>query len=291
MTWIAPRACSAASPRTSVITLNKGRDRHLCRLIEGLARGTQANEIIIVEMGSTGVARFEGAVTYVPLHDDGLPLARARNEGRRAAIGDVLIFLDVDCIPSADLVAALTAAVAVHDGLICCEIFYLRTEVNGTWTTADLVSASVPHPARRFPAVGVAPAPHPGLFWSLAFAVKAETYDRLGGFDEGFSGYGAEDTDLAFRATAMGLPILFSADGHAFHQRHAACDPPLTHCADIVRNATLFWHRHGLWPMRDWLDAFAALGLVRLWDDRIEMLRAPTADEIRTATIPADRAF
>ena len=280
-----------SEPRTSVITTNKGRDAHLLRLLEGLARGNEPDEIIVVEMGGSGLPFQDGAVLRVPLPGDGLPLAQARNTGRRAATGDVLIFLDVDCIPSGDLVAGLTEAVAAHDGLICCEIFYLRTAVAEGWAAADLASASIQHPARCFPTRGVARAPHPGLFWSLAFGVKATAYDRLGGFDEGFSGYGAEDTDLAFRAAANGLPILFSADGHAFHQRHASCDPPLIHCADIVRNADLFRRRHGVWPMRDWLEAFAALGLVRLDSDTIEMLRPPTANEIRTATIPAHRAF
>ena len=39
-----------------------------------------------------------------------------------------------------------------------------------------------------------------GLFWSLNFAVRRTVWDELGGFDEGFGGYGGEYTDLAFTA-------------------------------------------------------------------------------------------
>lgn len=278
-------------PRTSVITINKGRDDHLRRLLEGLARGSGPDEIVVVEMGASGPPRVEGNALCLPLPGDGLPLARARNAGRRVATGDVLIFLDVDCIPSADLVVGLTTAIAAHDGLICCQVFYLRDEIADGWEETDLLAVSIPHPARRFPPAGVAIAPEPGVFWSLVFGVKATSYDRLGGFDEDFRGYGAEDTDLAFRAAAMGTPILFSAAGRAFHQRHLACDPPLPHYIDIVRNAALFRRRHGIWPMRDWLDAFATLGLIRLQDDAIALLRAPTSEEIARAEIPTDRAF
>ena len=277
--------------RTSVITINKGRESHLRRLLEGLERGKPPAEIIVVEIGVSGNRRMDDRVVRVPLADGGLPLARARNIGRLAATGDVLVFLDVDCIPSGDLVCAMTASVVAHGGIICCDVAYLTDIVADGWSESDLAAASIPHPARRFPIAGVAPAPHPGLFWSLAFGIGAKIYDGLGGFDESFTGYGAEDTDLGFRAAAMGIPILFSADGRAFHQRHASCDPPLSHFADIIRNAALFRRRHGVWPMRDWLDAFAGLGLIRLLNDDIHLLREPTEREIDRAAIPPERAF
>ncbi|MFD0934620.1 galactosyltransferase-related protein, partial [Methylobacterium trifolii] len=222
-----------------------------------------------------------------------LPLAAARNAGRRAATGDALVYLDVDCIPSAGLVSGLGGAIAAHDGLICCEVVYLPADaVRDGWDEADLGRLGRTHPVRDFPTEGVVPAPQPGLFWSLAFAVRASTYDRLGGFDDGFDGYGAEDTDLAFRAAAAGVPVLFMGGVRAYHQHHGSCDPPLQHFADIVRNAARFHARHGLWPMDGWLDAFAALGLVEA--DRttgLTVRRPPTADEIAAARIGSDRPF
>jgi GT2 family glycosyltransferase len=222
-----------------------------------------------------------------------MPLAAARNRAAEAATGDLLIFLDVDCIPSADLVADLTSAVSEHDGLVCCEIRYLPAgAVADGWTAQGLDRLGRPHPVRTFPARGVAPAEKPGLFWSLAFAVRAVTFDRLGGFDEGFDGYGAEDTDLAFRAAGLGIPVLFTAGPRAWHQHHPACDPPLQHFSDIVRSARRFHERHGLWPMEGWLAAFAARGLIA-WDrdDRLDVLRAPTPEEIAAARLAPERAF
>ena len=280
---------------TTVITLNKGRDAHLARLLEGLARGPHPEACIVVEMGSAPepLPDLGLPVRRIVLDAPGLPLARARNAGRRAAATERLIFLDVDCIPSADLVPRLSEDLIQADGLICCEIRYLPAGAVGDgWTEAALAAAGHAHPVRHFPERGMSRTDNPGLFWSLAFGVRAETFDRLGGFDEGFDGYGAEDTDLAFRADALGVPVLFTAGGRAFHQHHLACDPPLQHFADIVRNATRFRARHGLWPMEGWLDAFAARGLIGSdWRNDLTVLRQPGADEIAETRVPADRPF
>ncbi|MGH1569997.1 glycosyltransferase family 2 protein [Methylobacterium sp. P31] len=281
---------------TAVITLNKGRRAHLNRLLEGLGRGTPPDTCVVVEIGGDEAPfpPLPFPVERVPFPHAGLPLAAARNAGRRAARADTLIFLDVDCIPSAGLVAGLSRAVAEHDGLICCEIGYLPAgAATDGWQEADLERLGWPHPVRSFPPPGsVAPALQPGLFWSLAFAVRATTYDRLGGFDETFSGYGAEDTDLAFRADEAGVPILFLGGPRAYHQHHPGYDPPLQHFRDIVANAARFHARHGFWPMDGWLDGFARLGLIET--DRslgIVVRRDPTPAEIAAARLPDNRPF
>lgn len=281
--------------RTSVVTLNRGRRPHLVRLLEGLARGTPPAECVIVEMGGDEAALPPQPfpLTRVMCEAGGLPLAAARNLGRRTASGEILIFLDVDCIPTANLVSGLTQAAEDHDGLICCRIRYLPAgAVADGSTEADLDRAGGDHPARDFPDHGVVGVGNPGLFWSLAFTVRAATFDRLDGFDEGFVGYGGEDTDLAFRAAGLGIPVMFAGGMGAFHQHHSACDPPLQHFADIVRNARRFRARHGFWPMEGWLDAFAARGLIgRDRSADLEVLREPTRAEIAAAMLPADRLF
>jgi GT2 family glycosyltransferase len=281
---------------TAVITLNKGRRPHLMRLLEGLGRGALPDACIIVEMGGDDapLPALPFPVERVPFPHDGLPLAAARNAGRRAARADTLIFLDVDCIPAAGLVAGLSRAVAEQDGLVCCEIGYLPGgAVTDGWREADLDRLGHPHPVRVFPPPGaVAPTPQPGLFWSLAFGIRAATYDRLGGFDETFSGYGAEDTDLAFRAATAGVPILFLGGPKAYHQHHPGFDPPLQHFRDIVANAARFHARHGIWPMDGWLDGFARLGLIGAeWRTGIVALRDPTPEEMAAARLPDARPF
>ena len=280
----------------SVITLNKGRDAHLARLLEGLARGGAFAECVVVEMGAEPppLPDYGFPLRRIVLDSPGLPLARARNAGRAAASGDHLVYLDVDCIPSADLVTSLDRDLAQADSLVCCEVRYLPAlAVSDGWTERGLHEAGQPHPVRVFPDSGLAPTDNPGLFWSLAFGVRATTFDRLGGFDEAFDGYGAEDTDLAFRAAAAGVPVLLTANGEAYHQHHAACDPPLQHFDSIVSNARRFHARHGLWPMDGWLDAFARLGHVSSeWrDDDLTVLRAPSPAEIAAVRVASESPF
>jgi GT2 family glycosyltransferase len=107
--------------------------------------------------------------------------------------------------------------------------------------------------------------PRVELFWSLAFAVTPATHARIGGFDPGYEGYGAEDTDYAFRARAAGVPLTWVGGAWAHHQHHPVSHPPVEHLADIVRNARRFRWRWGRWPMEGWLAAFARDGLVA-WD-------------------------
>lgn len=280
----------------SVLTLVKDRSTHLDRLIEGLDRSATApRELIIVDMSDPSLTlrsstRFPTRVIALPT--EGLPLAAARNLAGQSAQGDRLLFLDVDCIPRVDLVSRMDRELQAHDALLCAEVRYLAAgAVRDGWTEAGLHDVSEPHPVRLFPAEGSRREENAGLFWSLAFGMRRRTFETLGGFDEAFRGYGAEDTDFGFRCREAGLPLLFLGGSGAFHQHHGVYDPPLQHFDDILENARRFHDRWGLWPMDGWLRAFAAKGLVRFDGEHLQRLRAPEANEITASLRPPDVRF
>ena len=70
---------------------------------------------------------------------------------------------------------------------------------HGSQTPATPISAKRPCAGNQIP----------GYFWSLAFAMRRVHFESVGGFNESFIGYGAEDTDFAFRATCSGLDLAF----------------------------------------------------------------------------------
>jgi GT2 family glycosyltransferase len=204
----------------SVLTLAKGRAGHLANLIEGLRRSDlPPDELVIVDMGG---APDELPETPFPVRreriaGEGLPMAAARNRAASSARHDHLLFLDVDCIPAARLVAAMSETLGAHDALICPEVLYLGPEdARKVWREDDLIRRGAPHPVRPFPTSGLSTESNAGLFWSLAFGIRRNRFAALGGFDEAFTGYGAEDTDFGFRAKASGLPLLLMAGPGAF---------------------------------------------------------------------------
>jgi len=196
----------------SVLTLVRNREGHLRQLVEGLRRSQRLpDELIIVDMSdapvSLGPTPFP--VEIDRFETDGLPLAEARNRAAQRARYPHLVFLDVDCIPLATCLARLDQELDHHDALLCADIRYLGPEDARTdWTEQALIAAGTRHPARKFPETGIRRETNPGLFWSLAFAIHAGAFAQLGGFDETFRGYGAEDTDFGFRADAACRAIL-----------------------------------------------------------------------------------
>lgn len=195
-------------------------------------------------------------------------LARARNlAGDWAAErGDLVVFLDADCVPGPELVDRYAAALEL-DAVLSGPVTYLAEGAE----LDKLEGLTAPHEVRPNPPAGQCPAASDqeyDLFWSLSFAMPASLWRRcraeFGGFDEGFTGYGGEDTDFGWQLRAHGIPMHWCGGAHAYHQWHPVSKPPWEHLADIVRNANYFQEKWGKWPMQGWLDQFAAAGAIRL---------------------------
>lgn len=276
------------SANVSVLTLVKGRAEHLARLIEGLRHSEEMPlELIVVDMGGDWVApAVNFPIRILSMAHSGLPLAAARNAAAEAAASEFLLFLDVDCIPMQPLVGAIGRELRGTAALTCVEVRYLAPgQLQDRWTRQSLWSSATSHPVRHFPKRGRRREDNYGLFWSLAFALRRSQFRALGGFDEGFTGYGGEDTDFGFRAGAAGIPLVFLGGEGAVHQHHAVFDPPLQHFVDIVQNARRFHDKWRTWPMIGWLEQFADLGLIRFGAEYIEVIRRPTPAEVSSARV------
>ncbi|UXX91408.1 galactosyltransferase-related protein [Streptomyces sp. AD2-2] len=168
----------------------------------------------------------------------------------------------MDCVPGPTLLEGY-ARVAQDGMLLCGTVAYLPPPPPDGYRLAGLEDLAPPHPGRPAPAEGqLLRGGDPRLFWSLSFALTAHTWNRVGGFCEGYTGYGAEDTDFAATASQRGVDLCWAGGAPAYHQHHPTNDPPVQHLDDILRNGALYKGRWGTWPMTGWLRAFESLGLV-----------------------------
>ena len=287
----------APLPRVAVLTLAAGRHRHLSAQLAGLARSELEPTVhIVAAMGDPHIDQvveqaapaWPTVVVPVPVPPSGeLPLARARNTAAAHALArevDLLVFLDVDCIPAPVLLSRYRAAAdQLSDEpvtALCGPVHYLPPLDAGqeSYPPGDLGRLAQPHPARPVPADHeLLPATDLRLFWSLSFAIRAADWERTGGFCEQYVGYGGEDTDFAMMVAGLGGRMLWVGGAAAYHQHHPVESPPTRHLDAIVRNANVFYRRWGWFAMEGWLAAFNEMGIAHFDADSSSWVTGPVS--------------
>ncbi|SEJ26729.1 Glycosyltransferase, GT2 family [Dyadobacter koreensis] len=266
----------------SVLTIAKSRNEALRNLVLGLEMSERyPAELIIVNMNEPASELISENFQVRSFRFDAeekLPLAAARNFATVQATFPVMIFLDVDCIPSSNLTGKYFDACQESDHLWIGPVRYLTKGATlGHDFLHKMREMSSPDPVR-----GDLRDVNYALFWSLNFACSKKIYDHIGGFDTRFTGYGAEDTDFGFSARKKSVPLSV-VDAVAYHQYHASYDPPLNHFRDILANARTFFDKWKTWPMEGWLRKFEIAGLIELENDEVRILREPEEMEIIAA--------
>ncbi len=279
----------------SVLTLVRGRSVQLRHLMQGLAAQTvRPRDLVIAWMQPEPEADLPDPgcpVRHIHVPGEKLPLAAARNRAAEAARTELLVFLDVDCVPGPVSWQPTPRPPPQRTGSSSARsCTYRRAQfLRPAFTSQTSTGSDGTHPAKpAIPAVGLRLEPDPAQLWGLSFALPAAAWGAVGGMDETFEGYGGEETDLALRLAAQGLPTFWVAGARAYHQHHPVHVPPLQHFDSILANAARFQARHGRWCMDYWLGQFRDAGLIA-WDataPAIHTIRRPSADEIAAALRP-----
>lgn len=159
----------------------------------------------------------------------------ARNACRALVDGDVLVFVDADTIVPAEQLREAAAMAAAAPGLVYAYQLYLRLD---EWATEqlrqkpglDLFSLPIADQLIHNPSLG-------------GFAISAECFDELGGFRDGFIGWGYEDCDFATRAAALWpLRRLVGPVWHLWHgDRDPETDAPDDSDPEQVRRNRELW--------------------------------------------------
>lgn len=267
--------------RISALTIASGRAEHLKNVVAGFqAQSVPPDELVIGVMQDTpyeGLPETDFPVHQIFVSHEDLPLAAARNAVAEAAGGQLLVFVDVDCIPHPNLIGDYLTHSARQPGLLMGEVGYLPGHATAEGLDYEVFERlAVKHSDRQGPPeAGFARCMDYRCFWSLNFAMDRASWIASGGFDERYVGYGGEDTDFGRTLDDRGIPIFWVKGAKVYHQYHPHCMPPIHQVASVVRNAELFASKWGHRTMEHWLYAFRLMGLIENARDGIRILREP----------------
>lgn len=152
-------------------------------------------EVIIVDNGSSDatvpIAKNSGFLVYVK---PDLSLSGLRNFGASIATGNILVFLDADCIPESGWLN--NAAITLVDAQIGCTGSTPVAPINGTWVEQVWSSFRTRRKSKCYTS------------WinSSNFFVRKELFDKVGGFNENVKT--CEDVDIGIRLNKV-CKILF----------------------------------------------------------------------------------
>lgn len=218
-----------APPAVSVVVVHYDQQAELDRTLHALARQdhpADRTEVVVVDDGSPVAPRVPDGVRLVRQEDRGFRVAAARNLGAAAATHDVLVFLDADTAPEPGYLRAISRLPALAPDCVAV----------GRRRHADLAGAPVDAPVERLGPEHELPEPA----WlvdgyrrsrdlleaddrSYRYVIGAVTacsralFAEVGGFDEGFSSYGGEDWEWAYRAWLAGAVLAHVPEAVAWH--------------------------------------------------------------------------
>lgn len=197
----------------------------LDRCLTALMPQAAGAEVIVVDNGSTTMP--EAVVARHP----GVRLARettqgpgpARNHGVALSSGDMLAFLDADCVADPGWIAAIRAGLADPAVQVIGGDVQIHYADPARPTAVECFEAEfgyrMEHYIRREHFTGTG-----------NLAMRRTTFDLVGGF----AGIGvAEDRDWGQRAKALGIPIIWAPDMRVYH-------PARESFAELTRK----WDRH-----------------------------------------------
>lgn len=240
------------TPRIGVVIPAYERTRLLDRTLAGLVAQTVPGagfEVIVADDGST-----EDVAAVVETYTDRLAIgvvrqerrgfgaSRARNLGASAVGGDVLLFLDSDCIPDPELLERHLWWHARASNLVVAGS--RRAVDSSTFAAIDIAAGHIDLASAaggRDASGGFVPDDWRAVFYrrtrrlligdsafrsgiSANVSMRRERFDAAGGFSEHFRAWGGEDTELVWRVWNDGAFVVPDDRAVAYHQTQD--DPP-----------------------------------------------------------------
>ncbi len=192
------------------------RPERLSRLLKALTLQSvpaERFEVIVIDDGSPPETRppdrMAGANQYLYRQDNTGPAA-ARNAGAAKASGQLLVFIDDDCIPDVDWLNALIEAHRQAPAALLGGLTENGLPCNPFSTTSESLMHFFDNESLRLSG-------HVEFLASNNLALSRDRFLDLGGFDTTFPLAAGEDRDLCRRWLQLGLPLQRAAAARIRH--------------------------------------------------------------------------
>ncbi len=191
--------------------------RHVIPSLLANTLAPESFEIVVADSNSNdgtaeylaGVSARDARVRHLPGPYTGR--AMARNAGIAAARGEVVMFTDADIIASETLLERHLARHRAESGIA---VVGMELQVDSLEAYERLRD----YPETRRP---LHPNSRRRLSWLYFLtgnaSVRKSDLERVGRFDEDFTGYGHEDLELGYRLEAAGIRIVYDAGAVDYH--------------------------------------------------------------------------
>jgi GT2 family glycosyltransferase len=192
--------------KISIIIINKD-DRGIADTLTELLKikNPKPSEIIVVDASASKLDYVKRKFPSVSWYDFKQPnnisntIPQQRNYGIKKSVGDVIVFIDADCVPSTNWLMDLVSPI-VNEG---------EKIVAGSFASAGTRTIHDDESDRRSGKKYLPECP------TINVAFSREVFDKIGIFDERMSI--GEDVDLCWRATFAGYKIRYAPDAKITH--------------------------------------------------------------------------
>ena len=210
----------ASSPVFSVVIPTYNRPQYLERCLTALATLDYPRdrfEVIVVDDGSSppiapAAEPFQARLALTLIRQDNGGPAKARNTGAAHAKGQYLVFTDDDCQPHPPWLRTLEAELQAQPSALVGG-YTVNALPDNLFSTASqvLIDYLYDYYNQRH---------QPSFFASNNFAMAADQFRRLGGFDTSFPLAAGEDREFCDRWLQHGLPLAYAPAAQVSHTHH-----------------------------------------------------------------------